>query len=202
MAQSITDNIFKKISGGGRGLVYTTKDFLAFGSRDAVDQGLCRLYQKGLIRRLKPGIYDFPRINDKLGGELSPNIENVAYAIARKNNIRIMISGALAANKLGLSTQVPAQKIFLTDGPNRKVKIGNFILVFRHVAPKRMTLCGKKSEVILQALDHIGKDHITDDMIKKIRDMLTSQQKDQLMKDVVSASQWLNEIVNHIVEEK
>ncbi len=135
---------------------------MLLGSRVAVDQGLCRLAQKGYIRRLKPGIYDFPRMNEKLGGELSPIVDEAAYAIARKNNIKIMISGALAANKLGLSTQVPAQKIFLTDGQNRKIKIRNFELVFRHVTPKRMGLCGKKSEVILQALDHIGKNNITD----------------------------------------
>ncbi len=98
--QSIADKIIKRIRGKGRGQAYTNKQFLDLGSRAAVDKALSRLTKRKLIRRLKPGIYDYPRVNPKLGGILSPSRDNVAQAIAKKNGIRIQPSGAQAANAL------------------------------------------------------------------------------------------------------
>lgn len=197
--QSAIDNIFNRIKHKGRGATYTTKDFLDLGVRDVIDQSLSRLNKRGKIRRIIPGIYDFPRINDKLGGQLSPDIDKVAKAIARKNSMRIMISGARAVNKIGLSTQVPAQTVYLTDGQSRKISIGNFRLVFRHVSPKRMSFSQTKSTVILQALKYIGKDNMDNDIIKSIKDMLTDGNKQQLAKDVQNSSAWLINVVSKIV---
>ena len=199
---SIRNKIIKRISGGGRGKAYTSKDFLDLGSRAAVDQALSRLTQESLIRRLKVGIYDFPRVNPKLGGQLSPNIYEVADAIARKNNIRIMTSGALAANRLGLSTQVPAQIIFLTDGQSKKVRINNSDIVFRHVSPKRIASCGKRSEVVLQALNYLGKDNVDDTIVNKIGRMLSEKDKQHLIKDAQGSSEWLIPVINKIAEVK
>lgn len=202
MIQDTKNSIVKRISGGGRGRVYTSKDFFDLGNRAAVDQSLSRLARKGVIRRLKAGVYDFPKVNPKLGGNLSPNIDEVVHAIARKNNIRIMPSGALAANKLGLSTQVPAQKIFLTDGQSQKVRINNFDVIFRHVSPKRISSCGKRSELVLQALYHLGRNNVDDTIIDKISHMLSKKDKQYLAKDVRDSSEWLIPVVNRIAEVK
>lgn len=202
MIQHVKDRIVKRISGGGRGRAYTSKDFFDLGSRAAVDQSLSRLARKGVIRRLKAGVYDFPKINPKLGGQLSPNVDEVAHAFARKNNIRIMLSGALAVNKLGLSTQVPAQKIFLTDGQSQKIRINNFDVIFRHVSPRRISPCGKRSELILQALYHLGRNNVDDVIIDKISHMLSDKDKQYLAKDVQNSSEWLIPVVNRIAEVK
>jgi len=200
--QSIRNSIFKRISGGGRGRSYTSKDFFDLGSRAAVDQSLSRLARTGLMRRIKSGIYDFPRINPRLGGVLTPNMDDVVKSIARKNNIRIMASEAVAANRLGLSTQVPAQMIFLTDGPSKKIQINNFNIKFSHASPKRMSICGTKSEMILQALYYFGKSRVDDTMIKRISNMLSKEDKEHLIQDARFSPAWIILVVNKIKGDK
>ncbi|MDP8212320.1 MAG: DUF6088 family protein [Candidatus Zapsychrus exili] len=199
--QSIENTIIKRIRGKGRGRAYTSKDFLDLGTRASVDKSLSRLAAKEIIRRLKPGLYDYPKINDKLGGVLSPVIEEVAKAIARKNNIRILISGALAVNKLGLSTQVPAKIVFLTDGRDRKLKIYNQSLIFRHASPKNMAICGKKSELILQAIRYLGKQSVDSDVIYRLNKILTDKDKKHLRIDSRQAPEWVGSVVNKIIGE-
>ena len=197
--QSIEGAIIRRIRGKGRGGAYASKDFLDLGIRAAIDQALSRLAAKKAIRRLRPGLYDYPRINDKLGGELAPVIEEVAKAIGRKNNFRILISGVLAANQLGLSTQVPAKIVFLTDGRDRKVKIHNQSLIFRHVSPRNMAICGKKSEMILQALRYLGKRGVDDDVIDRLNKMLSDKDKKHLKKDARYAPEWVSVVAGKII---
>jgi len=95
--------------------VFTPRNFLAFGTRRAVDRALARLTQDKTIRRLAQGLYDYPRVHKKLG-ILAPNPDDVTAVLAAKTGSRVQISGARAANLLGLTDQVPAQLVYLTDG--------------------------------------------------------------------------------------
>src|SRR5207248_10067636 len=124
MALSIEQRMVYRIRAKGRGWVFSARHFLDFGSRKAVDLALFRLAKRADIRRLGRGIYDFPKISLTLG-ILSPSIDAVAREIAGKNNSKLKITGAQAANALGLTTQVPAKIVYLTDGPSRQMKLGN-----------------------------------------------------------------------------
>jgi Family of unknown function (DUF6088) len=115
-AQSIDYRILAAIHGRGRGSVFVPADFLHIGSREAVDVALHRLARKGTVRRLARGVYDFPKEHPVLG-PLQPTAEDVAKALAGRDRIRLQPAGAYAANALGLSEQVPAKAVFLTDGP-------------------------------------------------------------------------------------
>src|SRR5262245_61576495 len=132
----------------GRGKVFTSKDFLDLGTREAVDQALSRLARAGQIRRLGRGLYHCPRVNNALGMELAPDADEVARALARKTRSRIVPSGAVAANALGLSTQVPARPVYLTDGRTRQVRIGNTVFTVRHAAPKDLPLGSPLSAMV------------------------------------------------------
>ena len=92
--------------------------------------------ERGEIRRVIRGIYDYPRFSKLLDQHLSPDIDQVARALARKFRWRIQPSGATALNFLGLSTQVPARAVYLSDGPDRAYQVGNTPLVFEHTALK------------------------------------------------------------------
>ena len=116
--QTIEDKLRNRIYGSGRGSVFTPNDFLDLGGRDAVDKGLSRLTAKETIRRLARGLYEYPREHPEFG-VLSPDIEKVAKALTGKDRIRLQPAGAYATNLLGLSEQVPAKVVFLTDGPSR-----------------------------------------------------------------------------------
>ena len=94
------------------------------------------LVQRKILRRLARGLYEYPREHPELG-TLSPDIQKVAKALAGKDRIRLQPAGAYAANLLGLSEQVPAKAVFLTDGPSRTVKIGGQeIQLRRHNPPQ------------------------------------------------------------------
>jgi len=117
---TIQDTILDRIRGQGRGKVFTPKDFLDLGSRDAADQSLSRLVRGGEVQRLGRGLYHYPRINERLGIPLGPDFDEIAEALARQTGSRVVPSGAVAANRLGLSTQVPAKPVYLTDGRTRR----------------------------------------------------------------------------------
>src|SRR5213595_832658 len=135
--QSVDSRILDVIYGRGRGSVFVPADFLDLGSRQAVDIALHRLAQKGTIRRLARGVYDFPKEHPVLG-LLSPSADAVAKALAGRDRTRLQPSGAYAANILGLSEQVPAKTVFLTDGPSRTVKIGPTTIQLRRTTPRNM----------------------------------------------------------------
>ena len=114
---SIDAKILLAIRSLGKGAVFVPSDFLEFGNREAIDITLHRLTNKGTIRRLARGVYDFPKAHAALG-LLSPSAETVAKALAGRDYTRLQPAGAYAANALGLSEQVPAKIVFLTDGPS------------------------------------------------------------------------------------
>src|SRR5271169_4500723 len=160
LTKSIDSQVFTAIISRGRGSVFVPADFLDIGSREAVDVTLHRLARKGTIRRLARGVYDFPKEHPKLG-LLSPSADTVARALAGRDRTRLQPAGAYAANILGLSEQVPAKVIFLTDGPSRTVKIGPATIQLRRTTPRNMEAAGRLSGLLIQALRELGKEHVT-----------------------------------------
>ncbi len=152
---SISDQIAGRIRRWRRGAVFTPKDFLDLGGRAAVDQALSRLADTGQVRRLARGLYDVPRTSPKLG-RLSPDPDVVAQALARGSGGTLQVTGAHAANALGLSTQVPATTEYLTSGPTREVTLGKRVVTLRHASPKLLLAPGSKAGTVVQALRYLG----------------------------------------------
>lgn len=146
------------------------------------------------------GLYHFPAINEKLGGELSPSMDTVARAIARRSGSRIVATGAQAANLLGLSTQVPAKPIYLTNGSSRSVAVGNYSIAFRHVGPRRMGVKNDISVLVFEALRYIGRANVTDQVATRLRRSLPAEAKAELRRDLSRASIWMRQIVQRITE--
>lgn len=158
------------------------------------------LAQSGKIRRVRRGLYDMPKINPALGGELSPDIDEAARAIARRQRWKIVPDGGWAANLLGLSTQVPAKIIYLTDGPNNEVLIGRRSIHFKHARPKAMAGLEGKFALVVQALRHIGKQGIGPSEIEKLRSSLSPAEKRRLVKDARFGVDWIYEVAKKIAE--
>ena len=151
-------------------------------SRPTVDSALHRLEKRGEIRRVIRGVYDYPQFSKLLDQHLSPDIDQVARALARKFRWRIQPSGATALNFLGLSTQVPARAVYLSDGPDRTYQVGNTALAFEHTALKEAGVKLKESGLIVQALKALGQERITPEVIAKIRAWLPDVYKRQLLR--------------------
>jgi hypothetical protein len=198
--QTKHNQIVARIEQLGLGKAFSAKDFLDIASRTMIDVTLASLAQSGKIRRIKRGLYDMPRINAALGGKLSPDIDEAAQAIARRQRWKIVPEGAWAANLLGLSTQVPAKIIYLTDGPNNEVLIGRRSIHFKHARPKAMAGLEGKFALVVQALRYLGKEGVSTREIQTLRTALSPAEKRRLVKDARFGVDWIYEVAKRIAE--
>jgi hypothetical protein len=186
---SVPDLVMTRVRASGRGSVFTPSDFLAVAARPSVDQALSRLVKGGQLRRLARGLYDFPKLHPKLG-PLSPAPDDVARALARETGSRVQIAGARAANALGLSTQVPAQSTYLTDGPSRRVVLGKRVVDLRHASPKNLVAPGSAAGTVVQALRHVGPVRAAD-VAQVAARWLSANDKKTLASTAVQAPAWM-----------
>ncbi len=197
--QSIDSRILTRIRGRGRGSVLVPADFLDLGSRQAVDLALHRLVKKGTIRRLARGVYDYPKQHPTLG-TLAPPTEAIARALAGRDRTRLQPTGGYAANALGLSEQVPAKAVFLTDGPSRTVKIGRRTIQLRRTTPRNMAAAGRLSGLVIQALRALGEAHITPERIAHLRRTLPADKRRGLLRDHRLAPAWMHPFLRKLAE--
>jgi hypothetical protein len=167
------------------------------GNRAAVDQALSRLTKAGKIRRIARGVYDIPKMHPMLG-ILSPNPDAIAKSIASQGGYRLQPTPAHAANALGLSTQVPAQIVYLTDGSSRKIKVGKQVIQFRHAGPKTLLGAGTSAGVALQALRAFGPDHLTASAIQQMKRNLPPDAKAGLKKLARHAPHWMTPAIDAV----
>src|SRR5580658_6184364 len=198
--QTMRDQIVARIERLGEGKAFSAKDFLDIASRGTIDMAFASLIRSGTIRRIRRGLYDMPRVNEALGGKLSPDIDEAARAIARRQRWKIVPEGAWAANLLGLSTQVPARIIYLTDGPNNEVPIGRRSIHFKHARPKAMAGLEGKFALVVQALRHLGKEGIGPREIEQLRTALSPAEKRRLVKDARFGVDWIYAVAKRIAE--
>ncbi len=195
---ALSVRIRKRIHRKGRGAVFAPKDFLDLGGRAIVDQTLSRLCRRGTIRRLGRGLYDYPRISSRLG-PLSHDLDDVARAVARQTDSRLQVSGARAANALGLTTQVPAKSVYLTDGPSRRIEVGNQVVRLRHTSRKNLAGAGKASGLVFQALRYLGRDSVDQGIVERLRRILSPRDKLGLQRDSIYAPDWIRSTIDRIV---
>lgn len=198
--QSIQNKIIARIQGKGRGWAFFKKDFAGMGSDDAIRKALSRLEEQKKIRRVCRGIYDYPKYSDLLGKDLSPDFDQVARAIARKSGWSIHPSGAAALNLLGLSTQVPAQILYLSDGPTKTVEAGPWVIQFKKTALKEMKLKPKTS-LMVQAIKSLGRDQFDDAVIEGFRNAFTEEERRQVLRDSPSITFWVYKLIRKICSE-
>jgi len=189
--------ILKRIRVHGRGWVFTPRDFLDLGTRGAVDIVLWRLTEDKTIRRLAQGLYDYPRVHKKLG-VLAPNPDDVAAVLAARTGSRVQVSGARAANLLGLTEQVPAQLVYLTDGPAHRLKIGAQTIQLKPARPSRFPAAGTPAGLALQAIRAVGPKANKDLVVRQLSRALSARDRAQLAKLIKHAPTWSHEIIRQL----
>jgi hypothetical protein len=186
---STANKILQRVKKRGRGALFTPKDFLDLGSRDAIDKTLSRLAKQGDIRRLTRGLYDYPKSHSILGS-LWPSLSDVAHTIAKDSNSHLQVTGAQALYALGLTTQMPVKAVYLTNGRSRTIKIGNTTLVLKHASPSVMAGNGKKAGLIIQALRYLGKHKVTHSIMQKLALLTDNKDRKQLQQLARFAPPW------------
>ena len=200
-AESIESTIFARVKRWGRGCVVLPIHFLDLGSRQAVGVALHRLAKAKYIRRLSRGVYDYPII-DPLLGQLSPSIDAITKALTQRDRIRLQPSGGYALNLLGLSEQVPARIVFLTEGQSRAIKIGPRTILLRRTTPRNMATAGHLSGLVIQAFRTLGKKHVTPARIEKLRSTIPLKQRQELLRDIALAPAWMHPLFYDLAESR
>lgn len=196
---SIEALITRRIKKHGRGWAFTPKHFLDLGRRRAVDVALHRMKTAGAIRLLARGLYDYPVLDPDLG-PVAPSADAIARALVVRDAIRLQPSGAYAANQVGLSEQVPSRIVFLTDGPTRKVRLGKREIILQRTTPRHMATAGRISGTVFQALRHLGKEHVNEDVLAVLRRRLSADDWKVIRQDRVHAPGWIAEVLRPLWE--
>lgn len=196
--QSIDDKVIAKIKKAKGGSLFFIEDFISFGTAKAVAKALERMVETNEISRVARGIYSRLEI-DPILGPVKPSTEAIAQAIAKRDKARIVPTGVLALNALGLSTQVPMNVVYLTDGAARKIDLGRRKIVFKKATPKNLAAIGKISSLVIQALKEIGKDNVIESDIKIILKQLTKEEPYRLEHDIRLAPEWIRVIMRQAI---
>ena len=199
---SVEQKVAHVIYGHRGGWAFSSHDFLKLGNRNAIDKALQLLCKKRIIRRVIRGIYDYPRHSKVLNEMMSPEIDQVAQALARKFGWEIQPSGPTALNILGLSTQVPGRYVFQSDGPDCKYRIDATTLEFKNTVLKETGFKHRESTLIVRALKSLGKDGIDEAVISKLRDWLDPKLRAKVMKDTRTVTGWVYEAIRKICLEQ
>ena len=196
---SIEDKVLSRIYGNGKGYAFSSSDFIDKFSINNIDKALSSLTKKQKIRRVARGIYDYPKYSELLQKELSPDVEQVARAYARKFNWKIEVSGETALNILGLSTQVVGKYIYLSNGSNRSYTLENNITIeFKKSSLKNIGFKHKESSLLVQALRALGKDRVNQNTIKTIREQIEPSKFTKILIDTKSSTVWIYETIKEI----
>lgn len=201
--QAVEQKILSRIYGRGRGWAFTKTDFVAGFGEANIHQALSTLTRAGKIRRVCHGVYDYPRHSELLGQALSPDIDQVAQALARKFNWRIQPSGEAALNLLGLSTQVPGRWIYLSDGPSREYSLGEDgrqTLAFRKSSLKDTGFKYRESGLLVQALKALGKERVDAAVIETLRRRLEPKLCRHILSDTRAVAGWILQIIKRVCE--
>ncbi len=194
---SIEEKIIISVSKRGRGVIVTPLDYAGYGDSKAVQKSFERLAASGKLIRVARGIYCYPKIDKVLGlGVLYPTIEEIGAAIARRDKAKIVPTGAYALNKLGLSTQLPMNVVYLTDGSPRRVKLeGNRGIQFKRTAKKNLAFQNEIAMLITFALREIGENNITESQLSHIRNIVNEIPFETIKKDFALIPAWIRKII-------
>ena len=191
MKTILTKEIRSIIDKNGPNKLYVVSDFAHLNNDGLVTRALSRLEKEGMLIRLSQGLYLYP-LRNKFG-VLRPSIEEIAYAIAEKDKARIIPCGLTALNKLGLSTQVTMNAVYLTDATARELTIGNRKIIKRS-APRNFAYKTDLFPLIVAAMKELGKDNVTDEQVAIIKQAIEKYgSPDEIKFDYSIAPQWIKQ---------
>lgn len=196
---SVEQQIIKKLKDNKRGKIFFPYNFSNIDSYEKIHVALGRLEKKQILVRLAHGIYLYPKIDKELG-VLYPPIDEIAKAIAKRDRARIIPTGVQALNLLGLSTQVPMKVVYLTNGAQRNIAIGNQSIKFKKTSPKNLAAKGEISGLVIHALREIGNGRVSDEQLKIIIEFIKKENPENVKYDARLAPAWISKIMLSALE--
>lgn len=194
VGQSVENKIEMRLRGKGRGSIVFQQDYAECGAPAAVKTAFFRLYTGGMLIRLAHGIYYYPKEDKEYGlGVAYPSIEEIAQAIAKRDKAKIVPTGAYALNRLGLSTQIPMNVVFLTNGTARRIKIGDgHGILFKHSSSgKNFAYKSELMMLVVTAMRTIGEDKLSEGEINVLLDHVRTVSDSAFNHDIKLSPAWV-----------
>ncbi len=194
LANRIKDSILNEKTG----TVFVSIDFTEYAEKSRISLILTRLEADGVIHRILRGVYYKPEFNEFLGEFVAPLPDDVAHAIARNYGWTIVPCGDTALNLLGLSTQIPAAWVYVSDGKYDEYSYDNTTIKFKRTTNKEISKLSYKTALVVQTLKALGKENVTDATITKLQNTLTPTEKAACLKEAKAATSWIYEYIKLI----
>jgi len=201
MGHSISQTIRDRIKNIKAGELFTISDFEDINNDNLVTRTLSRMQNEGKIVRVATGIYMNPK-NTQFG-ILYPTLDQIAQKIAERDKAQIMPTGDTALNILGISTQVPMNAVYITNGAKRKVKVGERSIIFKNVVQKNFQYKGKLLPLIIIALKELGESRVTNEIRNKIINIISESKPEErttMMHDLYLSPMWIKELLLPIIK--
>ena len=128
-----------------------------------------------------------------------PSPDELVRAWAKNNGLKVVPSGASAANALGLSTQVPAKIIYYTNGRIQTLKLGPYKVQLLNRGPKTTDVSGRTAPLVLQALRHIGRGGVRPEIVHRLQATLSQKDKAELKRNLHRTAAWMQPVITEIV---
>ena len=192
-------NIIAKSENGS---VFVSTDFTDITDKKTVNMALLRLADEGLVKKILFGVYYKPEYNELLGETVAPSPNKVAHALARNFGWTIVPCGDTALNLLGLSTQVPSQWVYVSDGAYKEYTFDNTTIKFKRTTNKEISKVSYKTALTIQALKALGKENITEQVILRLKKILTDEEKEKMLAESKSATSWVLELIKVICKDE
>lgn len=196
--ESTANQIEKRIESKKRGVFIFSSDFVDIATPENVTKVLQRMMKAGKIIRVCQGVYYYPRIDTKYGlGVIKPTTTEIALAIAKRDGVDIFPTGSYALHALGLSTQVPANAVFITNGSPRKINIGRKKdILFKHSDnAHNFEYKSKEMQLVVAALKEIGKGLATEEELTIIKEIVDRVPENQFKHDLALAPNWIIKLI-------
>ncbi len=197
---SITKQI-ENIVSKNQGKIFSINDFYNIGTKNTIKSILYRLNEENKIKRLMDGLYIKPKYSNILKEYSYPDASEVAKKLADKFSWTIAPTGDTALNYTGLSTQVPNEYIYISDGAYREYLYRNKKIIFKHTTNRNITSYSKELAILIQAVKALGKDNISEEHIKKL-EVFAKNIKEDLKEDTLKLPFWIQEVLVKIQEIK
>lgn len=196
MKKSVKDRILAKIAAHGRGWIFVPQDFMPEFKRYEIDMSLKTLSDEGIIRKICRGIYDYPTYSELLKQSTAPDLYGVAKTFAAKFRWNIYPSGDTALNFFGLSTQIPAKLVFISNGPSKTLETAFGPISFKHSALREPSFSHRESALVVQALREIGQANLTSDITARIKGKFSDVLLKKIRHDIITSANWIQRAID------